>query len=83
MTEEYPENDPSDYEFPQKEFNKLYDEEPGSPVYKIAASNLTRGLRDRGVREEAVEVFDYLEDGDVEAAEELTEETLEQGGGQL
>jgi hypothetical protein len=83
VTEEYPENDPQDFEFPQKQLNKLYDEEPGSPTYKIAASNLTKGLRDRGVREEAVEVFDYLEDGDVEAAEELTEGVLEQGGGQL
>ena len=83
MTEEYPENDSSDYEFPDKQLNKLYDEEPGSPMYRIAASNLTRGLRDRGVRDEAVEIFDYLEDGDVEAAEELTEEVLEEGGGQL
>jgi len=83
VTEEYPENSPEDYEFPQKELNKLYDEEPGSPVYKIAASNLTRGLRDRGIRDEAVEIFDYLEEGDVEAAEELTEEVLEEQGGQL
>lgn len=83
MTEEYPENEPEDFEFPEKQLNKLYDEEPGSPVYKIAASNLTRGLRDRGVRDEAVKIFDYLENGDVEAAEELTEEVLEEGGGQL
>lgn len=83
MTEETPKTSKEDYEFPNKQFQTLYDEDSDAPLYDIAASELYEGLRNEGFSTEAVEVFEYLEDGEVEQAEELTEDLLEEQGGQL
>lgn len=80
MTEEHPERSKEEYDFPDKQLQTLYDEEVDSPHYDIAASELYEGLRNEGFSTEAVEVSQYLEEGNVEAAEELTEELLEEGG---
>lgn len=80
MTEEVPERGKDEYGFPEKQFQALYDEDVGSPHYEIAASEVYDGLRNEGLSSEAVEVSEYLSDGDVEAAEELTGELLEEGG---
>lgn len=80
MTEEHPERSKEDYEFPENQFQTLYKEESDSPLYDIAASEVYRGLRNEGFSTEAIEVAEYLEEGDVEAAEELTEDLLEEGG---
>jgi len=80
VTEETPEQGRDEYEFPEKQFQTLYDEDIDSPLYDIAGSELYEGLRNEGFSTEAVQVSEYLSEGDVESAEELTEDLLEEGG---
>lgn len=65
----------------EEEFDTLYEEDSDSPRYGIAASEVYRELRNQGFRGRAVEVNQYLDSGDVEAAEELTAELLEADNG--
>jgi Tfp pilus assembly protein FimV len=83
VTEETPETSRDEYDFPDKQFSTLYEQEQDTPLYDIAASEVYEGLRNEGFSTEAVEVSEYLSEGDVEAAEELTEELLEEGDGEL
>ena len=66
----------------EEEFETLYQEDSDSPRYDIAAAEVYEGLRNQGFSSQAVEVSEYLSEGDVEAAEELTEDLLEEDGGE-
>lgn len=73
MTEEYPEHDKEDYEFPNYHLNKLRELEVGSPRYAIVMGSLYDTMRYEMTEfsaTDAVEVNRLLHDGEIEEAEE-------------
>lgn len=78
MTEETPITDPSEYHFPDKYFEKLYDLEENGPEYSIVQGGLYDNMRSdhRFSATEAMDVSRALNKGEVEEAENLVNEIL-------
>lgn len=81
MTEEIPDKDPSDYSFPDQHFSKLQELEENEPSYSIIQGALYRELSQdtRFNSEDALDVSRYLNNGEVEEAEDTVYEVLEGG----
>lgn len=79
MTEESPERDPSDYQFPDQYLNDLHEEEDNSPWYCIVQGQLYEAMRS-DVRFDATDAMDvsrYLNNGEVEKAEDFIYDQLD------
>lgn len=77
MTEEYPINNKSDYEFPEPYLSDLQNHDIGDPRYKIARGYLYEGLRSRTDDvTQAGEVVEHLDVGEVDIAIEKVHKLL-------
>lgn len=80
MTEETPITDPSQYQFPDKYFQKLYELEENGPRYSIVQGGLYDNMRSdtRFSATDAMDVSRFLNNGEVEKAEQFVNERLEE-----
>jgi len=80
MTEETPITDPSEYQFPDKHFDKLYELEHNGPRYSILQGSLYDNMRSdhRFSATDAMDVSRFLNNGEIEKAEQYVEQKLEE-----
>lgn len=79
MTEEYPEHNKEDYEFPNQQIEELRELEAGSPRYAIVMGSVYEKMRyeiSDFDASDAVEVNRLLHDGEVDEAEKTIREML-------
>lgn len=80
MTEEIPFNDVDDYKFPDKYLSELQELDENSPQYDIVQGGFYESLRmdARFDATQALSVSRALNNGDVDEAEDLVYEVLEE-----